>query len=210
MFTANEILFHLKTLFPSVKSELDFSNHYELVIAVVLSAQTTDILVNKATKTLFNQYPDFSSLSKSTVEDVLKHIRFLGLSNTKAKNIILLSQKIIKEKQGIVPADFAYLTSLPGVGRKTANVVLSEGFGVPRIAVDTHVLRVSNRLGLIRTDNPLLVEETLMHMFDPKHWHDLHLRLVFFGRYLCKAKKPECFRCPFIEICTYENKSLNQ
>jgi endonuclease-3 len=159
---------------------------------------------------MFKQYPDFSSLSKSTVEDELKHIRFLGLSNTKAKNIILLSQKIIKEKQGIVPADFTYLTSLPGVGRKTANVVLSEGFGVPRIAVDTHVLRVSNRLGFVSTENPFLVEETLMNMFDSKHWHDLHLRLVFFGRYLCKAKKPECFRCPFVDICTYENKSLNQ
>ncbi|MGD9605214.1 MAG: endonuclease III [Bacilli bacterium] len=209
MFTANDILDHLTDLFPKVQSELHFQNHYELTIAVVLSAQTTDILVNKATKTLFLDFPDFASLSHAQEADVLKHIRFLGLANTKAKNIINLSKKVVLDYQGKLPSDFNDLTSLPGVGRKTANVILSEGFGVPRIAVDTHVLRVSNRLGFVTTDNPLVVEETLMQLYEPKNWHSLHLRLVFFGRYFCKAKKPSCSSCPFYSFCTYDKKSLN-
>ena len=134
MFTANEILEQLVKLYPVAHSDLHFQNHYQLTIAVVLSAQTTDVLVNRATKTLFLAYPDFASLSKAKIPDVLAHIRFLGLANTKAKNIILLSQKVMAEKQGVLPGDWDYLLSLPGIGRKSANVILSEGFGIPRIA----------------------------------------------------------------------------
>ncbi|MGD9886803.1 MAG: endonuclease III [Bacilli bacterium] len=209
MFTASDILNHLVLLFPQVKSELDFNNHYELTISVVLSAQTTDILVNKATKTLFIAYPNFEALSQALVKDVLSHIHFLGLANTKAKNIVALSQKLMTDYQGLLPCDFDYLISLPGIGRKSANVILSEGFNVPRIAVDTHVLRVANRLGFVKTENPLVVEEKLMQLYDAKDWHSLHLRLVFFGRYFCKAKTPNCPKCPFVSFCKYEKKILN-
>ena len=130
----------------------------------------------------------------------------IGLSNNKSKNIIALSKKLVEEKNGEVPNDYEYLITLPGVGRKTANVVLSEGFKVPRIAVDTHVLRVSNRLGYIETQDVLKVEEKLMEIYPKEDWHMLHHRLLFFGRYFCKAKNPECSKCPFTDICTNFNK----
>ena len=125
------------------------------------------------------------------------------MSKTKAKNIIALSKKLYDDYNGEVPCDFDYLVTLPGVGRKTANVILAEGFGVQRVAVDTHVLRVSNRLGFIDSDNPLIVEKKLMEIYPERIWGDLHLKLLFFGRYFCKAKNPECLRkeCPFKYIC---------
>ena len=202
-----EIYQHLEQLFPNVECELDYKNLYQLLIAVVLSQQTTDLLVNKVTKKLFEKYPDVYTLSKAKVEEVIELIKIIGLAPTKAKNLIALSKRIVEEKNGEVPSDFDFLTSLPGVGRKTANVVLSEGFKIPRIAVDTHVLRVSNRLGFINSDNPFVVEKRLMEIFPESLWSELHLRLIHFGRYHCQAKKPNCIKCPFIKICQYQTKN---
>ncbi|HBP26370.1 MAG TPA: endonuclease III, partial [Acholeplasmatales bacterium] len=163
-------------MFPIVHSELNFQNAYELTIAVILSAQTTDISVNKATKVLFQKYPDFQALAQATFEEVHECIRFLGLSSSKTKHIIALSQELVAKAKGIIIPDFDFLISLPGIGRKSANVILSEGFGVPRIAVDTHVLRVANRLGFIVSNDPLKVENRLMESYDPASWHQVHLR----------------------------------
>lgn len=189
-------------MFPNAKCELDYKNNFELLIAVSLSAQTTDILVNKVTKELFEKYPDAFHLAKASQSDVREIIKPIGLSNNKSKNIIELSKKLVLEKGGNVPSDYEYLVTLPGVGRKTANVVLSEGFNIPRIAVDTHVLRVSNRLGLANTTNVLIVEEELMKKFPRNDWHKLHHLLIHFGRYFCKAKNPLCDNCKFKNICT--------
>ncbi len=206
MSIANEIYSELEEMFPVVKSELQFKNAYELTIAVILSAQTTDVSVNKATKTLFMKYPDFETLAQATFEEVHECIRFLGLSKSKASHILALSQKLTEKHGGKIIPDFDFLSALPGIGRKSANVILSEGFGVPRIAVDAHVLRVANRLGFISSNDPLKVENRLMESYDPAIWHQVHLRLVFFGRYFCKARNPNCSKCPFFSFCTYENK----
>ena len=202
----NRIYDTLGELFPNAQCELNYNNMFELLIAVALSAQTTDILVNKVTKVLFGKYPDAFSLAEANYNDVLGIIKEIGLANNKTKNIIALSQRLVAERNGEVPNDYDYLVSLPGVGRKTANVVLSEGFNVPRIAVDTHVLRVSNRLGIISSDDVLKVEEKLMEIFPKECWHKLHHRMIFFGRYMCKAKNPLCQECPFIDICTKNDK----
>ena len=198
----NRIYETLGEMFPDAKCELNYRNIFELLIAVSLSAQTTDVLVNKVTKPLFEKYPTAFELSKANQADVLEMIKSIGLSNNKSKNIIALSKRLVEEKNGEVPCDYDYLVSLPGVGRKTTNLVLSEGFKIPRIAVDTHVLRVSNRLGFIDTQDVLKVEEKLMETYKKENWHMLHHRLLFFGRYFCKAKNPECSKCPFIDICT--------
>ena len=206
MSIANEIYSELEKMFPVVKSELNFQNAYELTIAVILSAQTTDVSVNKATAVLFKKYPDFETLAQATFSEVHECIRFLGLSNSKARHILALSQELTKKPGEKIIPDFDFLITLPGIGRKSANVILSEGFGVPRIAVDTHVLRVANRLGFIASNDHLKVENRLMESFDPSVWHQVHLRLVFFGRYFCKARNPNCNECPFFSFCTYENK----
>lgn len=198
----NEIYDNLLEIVPNAKCELNYRNNFELLIAVSLSAQTTDILVNKVTKELFEKYPDAFHLAKASQSDVREIIKPIGLSNNKSKNIIELSKKLVLEKEGNVPCDYEYLITLPGVGRKTANVVLSEGFNIPRIAVDTHVLRVSNRLGLANTSNVLTVEEELMKKFPKENWHKLHHLLIHFGRYFCKAKNPLCDNCKFKNICT--------
>lgn len=192
----------LDKMFPDAKCELHYRNLYELLIAVSLSAQTTDASVNKVTNTLFDKYPNFQTLASARQEDVIQIIKPIGLANNKSKNIISLSQKVVCENDGIIPNDFNYLTTLPGVGRKTANVILSEWFKIPKIAVDTHVLRVSNRLGLTSSNDVLKVEEDLMRLYEKENWHHLHHLLLFFGRYLCKAKNPDCDKCPFNDLCT--------
>ncbi len=202
-----ELLLDLENLFPNAGCELIYHNIYELCVAVMISAQTTDKLVNTVTPTLFDRYPDIYSLSKANVIDVENIIRPIGLAKTKAKNMILFSQKVINDFNGIIPNDFNSLTSLPGIGRKTANVVLSEGFKIQRIAVDTHVDRTSKRLGLSSEDSTVLqVEQDLMKFFPENLWHRSHHLLLFFGRYLCKSQKPECHRCPFREYCIYNKK----
>lgn len=200
----NKIYHILSEMFPNACCELVYNNVFELLISTVLAAQATDKSVNLVTGNLFSKYPTAFELSKANFEDVKEIIKTVGLTNTKAKNIINLSKKLVVDYNGEVPQNFDYLITLDGVGRKTANVVLAEGFGVPRIAVDTHVLRVSNRLNLVTSDNPLVVEKKLMEIYPEEIWGGLHLKLLFFGRYYCKAKNPECENgkeCPFKEIC---------
>lgn len=197
---------YLEELFPDAKAELDFTNHFELLIAVVLSAQTTDIAVNKVTKELFRKYPTPADLMIAELEDVMSTIKTIGLYKTKAKNIIGLAKILIEAHHGEVPNDRTALESLPGVGRKTANVVLSNAFGVPAIAVDTHILRISKRLGLAaESDNVLEVEQKLNKQFPKEQWLKLHHQLIFFGRYHCIARKPKCDTCKMQTICPYFN-----
>ena len=198
---ANKILDDLKKLYPDAKCELNYTNIFELLISVVLSAQTTDKRVNLVTKDLFINYPTPDALKDANVEDVARIIKSLGLSKMKAKNIIELSKKLCKDYNSLVPNNRNDLMMLPGVGRKTANVVLSVGYNIPALAVDTHVLRVSNRLNLSKSDDVLIVEKDLCSLFDEKDWYSVHHSLLFFGRYLCKAKNPECDKCPFHDIC---------
>lgn len=205
MSRANRIYSELERMYPEVKCELDYRNHFELLIAVVLSAQTTDVAVNKVTPQLFARFPDADALANAKFDEVHEIIKTIGLSNTKARNIIALSKRLVQEKNGEVPADFDYLITLPGVGRKTANVVIGEAFRIPAIPVDTHVLRVSNRLTLSNSNNPRIVEKDLAALFPKEQWYYLHLRLIHFGRYFCKAQKPKCEECPFTDFCRYYN-----
>jgi len=195
---------YLDELFPDAKAELDFTNHFELLVAVVLSAQTTDIAVNKVTKELFKKYPTPDLLAEAEISDVERIIKTIGLYKNKAKNIISLSQ-ILKEKyHSEVPSEREALESLPGVGRKTANVVLSNSFHIPALAVDTHIERISKRLGIADiNDSVYQVEMKLNDLFDPSLWHKLHHQLIFFGRYHCKAKKPNCDVCQMKDICQF-------
>ena len=201
----NDILTILSSMYPDARCELNYQSKFQLLISVVLSAQTTDLLVNKVTEVLFSQYPQMSDLATANVDEVKEIIKTIGLANTKARNIIALSQKLQKDGYQEVPSDYDYLITLPGVGRKTANVVLTEGFHIPRIAVDTHVLRVSNRLGFVTSNDPIVVEEKLMDLYPQEIWHRVHLQLLFFGRYFCKARNPQCEDCPFVAICQYKN-----
>ena len=198
----NEILDRLDEMFPDAHCELNYKNPFELTVAVVLSAQTTDIAVNHVTPGLFEKYPDPLSMASAPLEDLEACIRRIGLYRNKAKNIKGLAQGIVDLYDGTVPMNMEDLIKLPGVGRKSANVILSECFDVPAIAVDTHVERVSKRLGLAELDDSVLqVEEKLMQKLDRNRWSHAHHLLIFFGRYCCKAKNPLCERCPFKEIC---------
>lgn len=200
---ANEIVEKLDRIFPNPKCELRYSSVYELLVAVILSAQCTDKRVNIVTQELFKDYntPEkMIQLSQTELED---KIRTCGFYHNKAKNILSMSRDLIDKYNGEVPKDISEMQKLAGVGRKTANVVYSEAFQGDAIAVDTHVLRVSNRLGLVKTDNPLKCELKLMDIFDKNLWGKLHLQLVHFGRYICKAQKPDCGNCDFRNICNY-------
>ncbi|PQD96942.1 endonuclease III [Pradoshia eiseniae] len=196
-------------LFPEAHCELNHSNPFELVVAVVLSAQCTDALVNKVTKNLFQKYKkpeDFIAVPLSELEN---DIRSIGLYRNKAKNIQKLSQIILEKYNGMVPNDRDLLTELPGVGRKTANVVVSVAYGVPAIAVDTHVERVSKRLGICRwKDSVLEVEKTLMRRIPEDEWSITHHRMIFFGRYHCKAQSPKCEVCPLLLLCREGKKRM--
>jgi endonuclease III len=191
---------------PHPKTELEYTNNYTLLVAVVLSAQATDIGVNKATRALF-QVADTPEKMLALGETSLKnYIKTIGLFNSKAKNIIALSEKLIYNYAGEVPEDFEKLKSLPGVGVKTANVVLNCAFGWPTIAVDTHVFRVSNRIGFVKTKTPDETGALLLKVI-PKKWQmHAHHWLILHGRYICKARKPECNRCNIVEFCEYTTK----
>lgn len=202
------ILNTLDMMFPDAHVELNHNNHFELLIAVVLSAQTTDISVNKVTPELFKAYPTPNDLAQANVADVENLIKTIGLYRHKAKHIIELSKELTTKYQGIVPNDREKLEALPGVGRKTTNVVLSNAFGVPALAVDTHVKRVSIRLGLAKKDDSVLViEQKLTRKFPKNRWNKLHHQLIFFGRYHCLAKTPKCLNCPLYELCKYDQKT---
>ncbi|WHY75848.1 endonuclease III [Neobacillus sp. WH10] len=189
-------------MFPEAHCELNHSNPFELIIAVSLSAQCTDALVNKVTKELFKKYKTPEDYLKVPLEELQNDIRSIGLYRNKAKNIQSLCKIVIDEYDGDIPMDRDELTKLPGVGRKTANVVVSVAFNIPAIAVDTHVERVSKRLGICRwKDSVLEVEKTLMRKVPKEEWSVTHHRLIFFGRYHCKAQNPQCTSCPLLEIC---------
>ena len=189
------------------KSELSYKNHFELLISVILSAQSTDKTVNTVTEKLFSQSPTPESILLLGQKRLLEIIRPVGLSPTKSKNIIATCKILLEKHKGVVPQNREELEALPGVGRKTANVVLNEGFGQTTIAVDTHVFRVSNRTGLATAKNVLDTEKELLHITPPKWALKAHSYLILHGRYVCKAKKFNCQQCVIISECEYPDKS---
>lgn len=204
--TKEKIVDNFNMLFPDAECELDYKSPYQLLVAVILSAQCTDKRVNIVTKELFKKYNTPQSMLTLSQSQLEEKIRSCGFFRNKAKNILQASKDIIEKFGGNVPATMEELCSLSGVGRKTANVVISVAFGGDAFAVDTHVLRVSNRLGLASSDNPDKVELALKKFFDQKDWSRLHYQMVLFGRYKCKAIKPECAGCLFQSICKYYSK----
>lgn len=193
---------------PHPKTELEYVNNYTLLVAVVLSAQATDVSVNKATRTLFKLVDTPEKMLELGNSGLTAYIKTIGLFNAKAKNVIALSQKLVDEYNSEVPENFEKLKSLPGVGVKTANVVLNCAFGHPTIAVDTHVFRVSNRIGLVKTKTADETGVILLKVI-PKQWQmHAHHWLILHGRYVCKARKPECYRCAIVEFCEYKDKNL--
>ena len=192
---------------PHPETELEWSNAYTLLVAVALSAQAIDVGVNKATRALFAEV-DTPEKMVALGEDALKgHIKTIGLFNTKAKNVIALSQVLIDRYDGVVPNDRDALETLPGVGRKTANVVLNVAFGAETFAVDTHIFRVGNRTGLARGKTPLAVELKLDKATPQPFRLHAHHWLILHGRYICKARRPECWRCPVADLCAYKPKT---
>jgi endonuclease-3 len=197
----------LRALQPHPTTELEYSSPFELLVAVVLSAQATDRSVNLATRTLFPIAGTPAAMVELGEERLTECIRTIGLYRTKAKNVIRLSKQLVDHHGGAVPRDRAALESLPGVGRKTANVVLNTAFGEPTIAVDTHIFRVANRTGLAPGADVLQVEQRL-EKFTPEEFRkDAHHWLILHGRYICKARLPECWRCPIAEWCEYKPKA---
>ena len=203
MMDIQKVLDHLV---PNPTCELNFQTTFQLLVAVVLSAQCTDARVNKVTKTLFQKYPSVYDFANLSVDELGKEIYSLGFYHSKAKNLIALSRAIVENFGGEVPCTMAELTTLAGVGRKTASVVLAEGFNIPAFAVDTHVFRVANRLGIGDKKSPEACEAALKNFFPKESWAKTHLQMVLFGRYTCKAQKPKCGGCPFQSICKYFQK----
>lgn len=199
---SNEILLHLKEVIQNPKCELDFFDNFSLICAVMLSAQTTDKRVNEVTKILFSKYSNCMSLSKASFNDVYSIIKPLGLAQTKTNNLISLATIIYKQYNGVVPNNFDELVKLPGIGRKTANVVLALGFNIPAFPVDTHVFRVSKRLGYISlSDDVYECERILKKYISKDEWIDTHHLFLLFGRYFCKATNPSCDSCNLSNYC---------
>ena len=196
-----KVLDLLEEEYPEAECALHHRNVFELIVAVALSAQTTDKSVNQVTPELFERYPDAEALSQADPADVEKFIRRIGMYKTKSKNIVAMAERIVSDFGGQVPEDYESLVSLPGVGRKTANVVLSVGFGHQRIAVDTHVFRVSNRIGLVHENDVLKTELALMETVPEDRWSKTHHSLIFHGRNCCTARKPDCENCVIRELC---------
>ena len=209
--SVDQILAHLDKLYPDAKCELNHRNAYEMAVAVILSAQTTDASVNRVTPALFESYPDIASLAEGNLRDIENKIASLGLYRNKARAIQGFAQGVIERYQGQIPQEMDDLTTLPGVGRKCANVIQSECFQIPALAVDTHVARVSRRLGLVyQKDDVNTIERKLKKKVPKERWIKTHHQMIFFGRYLCHARNPECARCPFVTICHEKNKNLAQ
>lgn len=200
-----EVLDILEKTYPEAECALHHKNVFQLIVAVALSAQTTDKSVNVVTPWLFERYPDAEALAAADVEEVSEYIKRIGMYKTKAKNIVGMAQKLVSDYDGQVPEDYDALVSLPGVGRKTANVVLSVGFGHQRIAVDTHVFRVANRIGLVHEKDVLKTELSLMERIPEERWSRTHHSLIYHGRQCCDARKPKCDDCPINMLCEYIN-----
>ena len=200
---ANKIRQILCTTYPDVKTQLDFKTPFQLLIATILSAQCTDKQVNQVTPILFLQLSSPQDFAEADVETIEKLIRSTGFYHNKAKNIRLCSEMLINRFHGMVPDTLEDLIQLAGVGRKTANVVLGAAFGKPGIVVDTHVARISGRLGLTRNQYPEKIEMDLMVLIPKKSWNEFCLRLIYFGRAICKARKPGCISCPLLHLCPY-------
>ena len=192
---------------PSPETELEFVNSYTLLVAVALSAQATDVGVNKATRSLFAKVTTPQAMLDLGEEALKQHIKTIGLFNTKARNVIAAAQILVDTYDGEVPRNRASLETLPGVGRKTTNVVLNVAFGEPLIAVDTHIFRVGNRTGLATGKTPLAVELKLEKITPAPFLSHAHHWLILHGRHLCKARTPECWRCPVIDLCAYQPKT---
>ena len=196
-----KILELLEKEYPDAHCELNFFTPLQLLTATVLSAQTTDRQVNKVTEKMFKDHPDLDSMLGMSREDIIGYIRSIGFFNSKADHLYLMWRMIKEDFGGEVPRTMEELTRLPGVGRKTANVVLSNAFDIPAIAVDTHVFRVANRLGLAKAKDVVETEKQLMENIDEAYWSRAHHLLIFHGRYCCNARKPMCEACPVKELC---------
>ena len=197
----------LDSMYPDAACELNYSNPLELLIAVMLSAQTTDASVNRVTPALFERYHSAKDYAEASQADLEEMIHAIGLFRNKAKNIKAMAQKLLEDFDGEVPQSHKELESLPGVGRKTANVVMAEAFHYPSVPVDTHVARISKRLGLADPgDSVLVIEKKLREILPRERWIKMHHQFIFFGRYHCKAQNPQCKECQLIKICLEENK----
>ena len=195
----------LESMHPEASCALDFKDNFQLICAVALSAQTTDVSVNKVTPDLFKKYPTPKAMAEADPSDIEEIIRSIGFYRNKSRNLIMMSQMLEEEYGGEVPSEMKELVKLPGVGRKTANVVMAEAFGLPAIAVDTHVFRVSNRIGLTDGKDPDEVEMQLKKKIPKESWSRAHHLLIFHGRKICHARKPECDNCELFGICLKRN-----
>lgn len=206
----NEVLDILSKTYPDAKCALNFKSPYELLIATILSAQCTDKRVNVVTNELFKEYNTPEKMATLSEEQLSTKIKSCGVYKIKSKNILATSKMLIEKYNSEVPRTMEELTLLPGVGRKTANVVMSNAFGIPAFAVDTHVFRVSNRIGIGKGKNPLEVEKSLIENVPKDMWSDAHHYIIFHGRNLCKARKPECENCPITKYCEYYKQINNE
>jgi endonuclease III len=207
MTRSGTIISKLKKHYQKYKSELHYKNIYELTIAVILSAQTTDKQVNQVTPMLFETYPTFKALAQAKLSNIAHLIKKTGFYHNKSKNILNLARIIDKNYHGSVPPTREALMSLPGIGRKSANVILSQGFNIPALAVDTHVGRIARRLGISNEDKPDKVEHDLCATIPRDAWSETHLLFIKHGRTLCKARKPICAPCPVKDFCRYPDKT---
>lgn len=204
-----EILKILKQHIPNPQTELIYQTPFQLMVAVILSAQCTDKRVNMVTPQLFAKYPDAQTLAKASFDEVFSIIKSISYPNNKTKHLIEASKILVEKYDGEIPNSLKDLIQIPGIGRKTANVLLSVLYKQPAMAVDTHVQRVVNRLGWVKTKNPLQTEKILMKLIDPDDIPDAHHLLILHGRYTCKAKKPECFQCPIAFYCKFYQHNSN-
>ena len=195
---------YIDSLFPDAKCELFYTRDYELVIAVMLSAQTTDKAVNNVTQSLFKDYPSLEALDNAPIEDIENHIKSLGLYKNKAANIKGIAHKLLTDFNGVLPSDKDLLQTLPGIGNKSAGVIRCEVFKIPDLPVDTHIIRITNRLGIAsKNDQPIDIERKLKKIIPEESWIKTHHQLIHFGRYFCTARSPKCSECKLRNICKY-------
>jgi endonuclease-3 len=205
---ALEIIDRLDSAYPDARLELNFTTPFELLIATILAAQCTDERVNQVTKSLFKKYPNPAAFLAVAISELEEDIRPTGFYRNKAKSIVACCQKLVDEYHGELPETVEELTKLPGVGRKTANIVLANALGIPAIGVDTHTIRVPNRLGWVDTRNPDKIERQLCELLPKEKWHQANILLQWHGRYTCQAKKPKCDQCVVYDLCPWEDKEI--